>query len=164
MTKTVSAFDQVKSNILRFAEEVDESEGLQDRLGYNRSWYAIRNEDDNWMFGPSKFIGYVGLSADDYLKDTYSLDGKVTERILKEWFVCIGPDHPEYAKLREALVDQLDWFDKVPSSAARINVPLDYFEKRSDRNSGLDRNLADLVIAVASSLPETELRRIRKAL
>jgi hypothetical protein len=159
MAKVVASIREAIANIPRFEREVAKNADLRDRLPFARAWYAVR-EDDGWHFGPSKFIGYQGLNADEYVAESQELDGRRTERQLNQWFVTVGETDPLFDELSEALREFLDKHGKVPSNLARINVARDTYEA----NDGLDRAIADLMIAVARRLPAAEQKRLRAAL
>jgi hypothetical protein len=69
----------VLSNIARFREEVERSRALQKRLAYARSWYAYQDQEGDWRFGPSKFVGYDRMTAEGYIETAEDRDGRRTE-------------------------------------------------------------------------------------
>jgi hypothetical protein len=158
---------QALDNIQRFKGELDRSPGLQERLAYARAWYTGFESDGSYTFGPSKFIGYRELSADEYLAGG-GLDGRQTEHRLRQWFVEIGPDHIAYAPLLEQLHDFLAGYGKAPSSAMRINIPIAAHDEALANVTAFtgdsDHMLAELLIAVAQRLPHAERLRVREAL
>ena len=93
MPELVESAAQAIENIRRYQTEIGESNELVRRMTSVKGWYAVQSDDGTWLFGPSKFIGYVGLTAKTYLQmsaKTYDppkdvLDGKKTERRLKRW-------------------------------------------------------------------------------
>lgn len=152
------------SNILRFEAQLDRSSDLRARLAYARSWYAHPNEDGDWCFGPSKFIGYQGMTATEYLNEE-SRDGRRTERQLGEWFIEIPPQDPLHGELSRALHAFLSQYGKTPSSLSRINVSRELYEARTAAGGAqLHRAVADLLILVARQLPGPERTRVRAAL
>ena len=60
--RIASSPQTVLANIERFGKEVGQSPALQARLAYARAWYADQNSRGEWQFGPSKYVGYDGLS------------------------------------------------------------------------------------------------------
>jgi hypothetical protein len=162
MAGIVSSPDEAVQNIGRFERELKASATLQDRLPFARAWYAVRDDDGEWHFGPSKFIGYRGLSAEDYVSEALELDGRRTERQLGQWFTQLSPQDPLYRELNKRLGDFLDTYGKAASKLARINVSRDFHE--DDKDGAADRVLADLVIAVAKRLPPAERARLKATL
>jgi hypothetical protein len=163
----VSNEAQVLDNIQRFGDELERSPDLQSYLSYFRAWYTGFESDGSYSFGPSKFIGYRNLTAEDYIASS-ELDGRQTESRLAKWFVEIGPEHIAYEPLREQLHDFLAEYGKAPSSAMRINIPISVHdsavaEYAANAENG-DRLLGDLLIAVALRLPHAERQRVRAAL
>ena len=94
MPKLVDSAAQAVENIRRYQDEIRKSAKLVRRMPYVRGWYAVESNDGTWLFAPSKFIGYVGLTAETYVTmsaRTYEpaadrLDGKKTESVLQHWF------------------------------------------------------------------------------
>lgn len=160
MTSVVASAREALENIARFPNEVSGNGELRDRLPFARAWYAVRSDDGGWQFGPSKFIGYRGLSAADYIKESQELDGRRTERQLTQWFVTVGPQDPLYDELNEALGDFLEGFGKAPSNLARINILRD----EAEQDEAIDRAIVDLMITVSRRLPPSERSRLRSAL
>lgn len=151
-------------NILRFEAQLARSSGLRARLAYARSWYAHPLGESEWHFGPSKFIGYQGMTAKEYLNEE-SRDGRRTERQLGEWFVEVPVQDPLYQELNRALHAFLRRYQKTPSSLSRINVSRELYEARTATGTPqLHRAVADLLILVASQLPHPERARVRAAL
>lgn len=151
------------NNIRRFAREVKNSAVLQGRLAYARAWYAHRDVEGDWHFGPSKFIGYEDMTAEEYANEE-GRDGRITERQLGQWFSQVPEGTPLYEELDKALRTFLKKYGKVPSSLSRINVATDVHEEHFGGPALRDdRAIADLLIAVARRLPEQERDRVRAA-
>jgi len=159
----MTEFDATRG-IATFNLELEASEGLKERVAYARGWYAVRNDDDSgWSFGPSKFIGYKDLTADDYLASNNGLDGRKTEAQLSQWFQIVDEETELHNELWDALVEFLEGYGKEPSRAARISV-LD-----SSRDDSIDKNdhyskVVALIIEVARSLPTPQLRALKDKL
>lgn len=116
----VESQDQAVDNIRRYNAEV---EAIAYLIPYTRAWYALREKDGRWLFGPSKFIGYQGLTADLYdALNRNGLDGRPTERRLARWATPVEAGDPEHAVLREALLDFCARLERVPNNLARIAV------------------------------------------
>lgn len=167
MPKIVTSERQALANIRRFARELDASPGLQGRLGFARAWYADKGSDGTWRFGPSKFIGYDGMTADEYLDDD-ARDGRRTEKQLAQWFEEVPEGTDLHEKLSGDLFALLDRYGKVPSAKMRINVLesvlLDYAaelneEPRSDFGDEIQG-----ILLVTSKWPKSAIERLRKAL
>ena len=89
---------QAIENIRHYQAELERgdhwSKELVRRMTNARKWYAVESEDGTWLFGPSKFIGYVGLTAETYVRMSTRgyepaedrLDGRETEACLDDWF------------------------------------------------------------------------------
>tara|TARA_R110000787_G_scaffold286435_1_gene404956 strand:+ start:3499 stop:3996 length:498 start_codon:yes stop_codon:yes gene_type:complete len=163
-SKIVSTQTQAEENIRRFRNQLEGSSLLVDRASYARAWYGYRDAEGEWCFGPSKFIGYVGMTATEYLNDD-ARDGRQTERKLAEWFTAIDESDDLYSEMKGALSAFLAEFGKVPSAKMRINVAKSYLESQPAAQDGdAERELGDLIIAVAKRLSSAERKRILSAL
>lgn len=160
MSQIVSTESQVNDNIRRFPSELKRSRALRDRLAYARAWYAVPGQGGDWMFGPSKFVGYQGMTAEEYLNDE-PLNGRRTESQLSQWFKIVDVNDDIYQELSTQLVAFLERFGKVPSKSMRINI---------SRNSDLTLEekqtsaIVDLILAVAKSLPRSDVERLKRSL
>lgn len=164
MSALVSTSKQALRNVARFSKELEGSVDLQSRLAYARAWYAHRDDDGEWHFGPSKFCGYQGMTAEEYVNDE-PRDGRRTERQLAQWFTEVPKNGTLYEDLTEGLTTLLTEYGKVPSAKMRINVTTEFYEAHhAEGDAPLDRAVADLIIAVAKRLPQSERNRVRVTL
>ncbi len=81
-----ASFKQVVENVVRYQQDLEGHSDLIARMSRHPAWYAVRAEDGRWLFGPSKFVGYVGNTAEQYLSSYDRRDGGETERTLDDWF------------------------------------------------------------------------------
>ena len=165
MVTPASNHRMVTKNILRFADEVRRCPGLADRLASFRAWYAVLDRRGRWHFGPSKYIGYAGLDGTEYLSLTSArkLDGRVTEERLQAFFRTVDEDTTLYEELNAALCEFLGEFDKFPCRSSRINIANDDYDEHY-ANDGDPVPLIDLIVAVARSLPSSQVKELRKRL
>ena len=154
----------VRQAIKRFEKEVCGSPSLAGRLAYARGWYACRDAEDRWRFGPSKFVGYERLTARQYIElSRKGLDGRRTEAQLRQWFRELDPSSELHERLASLLSAFLAEHDKAPSSKMRISVfEEDYDELVEDNRSTSSPPILDLIVAVAESLPRAELDLLRR--
>jgi len=87
--RLATSYKDVRKAIDRFHKELKKEflhPYLERNLAYFRKWYVYRNNGKEWRFGPSKFVGYKGLSLHEYIKynDRWLLDGRVTEKNFRE--------------------------------------------------------------------------------
>jgi hypothetical protein len=155
MIKVVSTPDAVLSNINRFETEVRHSPELQGRLAYARAWYASKNERGEWQFAPSKFIGYEGLDAQQYIKSAEQGDGRRTEAQLQQWFSPVDPSSDLHKQLSSDLIAFLAKFGKVPSTKTRLNI------LKVAKQTNTEDEIVELMAAVAKSLPPHQLAKLR---
>jgi uncharacterized protein (DUF433 family) len=130
MPKTmVTSFQEVAENIKKYQDALRQNAEIRRRVAMVWSWYAVRDEQSNgWKFAPSKFIGYHDPSAKRYVAESGmegEFDGRITERVLSQWFATPEANSKLERELFEALRAFLAGFGKAPGARARINVPAD---------------------------------------
>src|SRR5450631_4272106 len=103
---TVTSAEEVIENIRNYQKAIQDAK-FQTRVARVWSWYAFKDgQSHSWKFAPSKFIGYRDAKPGRYLAEAGEFDGRVTERILSEWFAT-----PERgSKLERELIDALRTF------------------------------------------------------
>lgn len=158
MDSLVTNAEQALNNIRNFEMFLGESEEIQERLGYARAWYALR-DGEGWLFGNSKIIGYRGLTPQKYLRGGF--DGRQTEAILSKWFTEVPPSHPLHTELFEALSSFLSKFGKKPSALARISV---WEDQDAASQQSRDDALVALILEVTKGLDTDRIKLIRSQL
>lgn len=159
--KIASSAQMVLTNVLRFGREVDRSTDLQERLAYARAWYAHKDADGTWRFGPSKFIGYDGLNAERYIATAKDHDGRRSEAQLHQWFAVVEPSAPLYAELSAALIAFLAKYGKTPSTIMRLNVLKEVLHEHASLvPADPDDAIVELMVAVAKSLPAVQFNKL----
>lgn len=159
MSHLVTEISQALTAIQNFQTEVASSTSLQDRLGYARSWYFIKNGDD-YIYAPSKWVGYVGMTAEVYVSTSKEIDGRKTEEVLGQWYDEVSASSRAYSFHIEKLKAFLGQYGKSPSSAVRFNVlAIDLDNSPDDAASS---KLVDLLSHVISELPAEAQARLKK--
>jgi len=120
MPSLISSLEEAKSGIRCFQDELNVLPGITDLLSSFQSWYAIADKDGNILFGPSKFIGYVGQTAESYREVNRHTDGRVTEALLGRWFTQV--DSTSEQILINELARFLNRFGKKPNKRVRIST------------------------------------------
>ena len=152
----------VLSNIARFGEEVEKSRALQKRLAYARSWYACQDDEGLWRFGPSKFVGYEGMTAVGYIDTAEDRDGRRTEAQLQQWFTAVDPGSELGTQLSSALYRFLASYSKAPSTKMRISVPNEVHAAHFGATASDPHDiLVATLIAAAKTLPPSHLEKLR---
>jgi len=118
--ETVESYEQVVESVRSFNKGLEEGKDLETLLSYFRAWYYVPELD---AVGPSKFIGYKGMTAEEYMKST-DLDGRETEPILSRWFDIQDGESAEDKYIDDLTKCLLARFDKVPNRAVRYNAKL----------------------------------------
>lgn len=100
----VTAEEEAIANIFRFNNALPRKRRLLlDSIRYAQSWYAIET-DDGYMFGPSKYIGYRGMEPQIYAEQhNQSMDGRLTDRQLKQWARPVDVGTADYESILGAL-------------------------------------------------------------
>lgn len=128
-TTMVTSFQEAIENIETYQDALRRNAEIRRRVAMVWSWYAVRDEQTSgWKFAPSKFIGYHDPSAKRYLAESGTegeFDGRITERVLSQWFATPEKNSKLERELFEALRAFLAGFGKAPGARARINVPAD---------------------------------------
>ena len=65
--RVVKTYEEVRKSISNFNRDLEGSDVLKSRLSSVRAWYYVPEED---AVGPSKFIGYNGMTEKKYAKFT----------------------------------------------------------------------------------------------
>ena len=152
--------------INRFEAEVRRSPALASRLAYARALYAYRDEDGQWRFGPSKFVGYEGLRAEQYVAlSRTGLDGRRTETQLSQWFTEVPPASELHEELGSLLATLLAEYGKAPSRKMRISIPNDlHHELLGGGRRAASSAILELIVTVAESLQPSERETLRQRL
>lgn len=161
-SRIVTSFDEVTDNIRTYMESVAKHPELAARIKQHPAWYAIRGESGDWMFGPSKFIGYRESRADSYLSNYNRKDGKETEPALSNWFEQVSVGTALGRELRDAFIRFAETFGKSPNARWRISVPREYLNLRSGRdNDALARERIAFDPEICGGRPHIRGTRIR---
>ncbi len=179
--KLVKTYDDVVESTKSFNAGLNEVPRLSKRTSNVKAWYYIPEID---AVGPSKFIGYRGMSADFYLAHSGKLanatlpkskrlDGRETEPRLTEWFEITEPGTVEYEYVSKKVQELLDQWDKKPGSSARYCVPIG-FKLLVQQSSSVTRtsaaggrqmtHLLRKATKIATELSESEQDRIARFL
>jgi hypothetical protein len=152
-----SDLQSVLLNIIRFGAELQNSATLQKRLAYARCWYACQDNEGHWQFGPSRFVGYDGMTADSYVDIAEGRDGCRAEAQLQQWFTVVDPASKLHSELGSALYSFLAMYGKAPSTKMRISVPNDFYETAFG-TAARDAHdvLVDTIVAAANTISGSE--------
>lgn len=164
----VSTPADVAANIERYAAALRGSKELRRRARYHQSWYGVQRQDGTWAFGPSKFVGYENLDANEYVETSVERNGRTTEVHLRKWFNVVEAADPMRLELVGALRTWLATFGLVPRAKIRINVRLEQGQhapsKPASAEPTANDDLVDLLIRVSQRLSGPEVARLRAAI
>ncbi len=123
MLRLVNSKEEIVDNIFSFTQALNETprNPIFEQSGRFKCWYAYKDELNNeWCFGPSKYIGYAEISIDIYNKTYPELDGKITEKQLSKFSSDI--DDITYSYLQNELFKLLSHAGRIPSKSAKIKI------------------------------------------
>ncbi|MFI0849259.1 DUF433 domain-containing protein [Mesorhizobium sp. IMUNJ 23232] len=121
--RIVASAVEAAEGIAGYFQSVGSHPALAARLSRHPAWYAVRNAAGEWMFGPSKFVGYRGMNAEDYLVSGYDRkDGRETEPTLAAWFDEVEADTVLGMELRDAFARFAANMGKTPNKRWRVSV------------------------------------------
>lgn len=116
LTKDV---DEIKENMKRFERAFKEGKSeITDKLSQFKRWYYNEKLD---IFAPSKFIGYKDMTPETYDSIYKNIDGRETEKILKDLSNEVK-DESKREKLLRELDARLSEFDKKINKAASVRI------------------------------------------
>lgn len=115
----ITDISQVIENMHTFNREIDNPK-LRSMIAYVRHWYAVQDTGKGWIFAPSKFIGYAGMTSRDYDPQSYS--GSETENNLKHLFIELDQSNKLHALLLQQVRQLTARHGKKLNSLARIHV------------------------------------------
>jgi hypothetical protein len=160
-----SALQSVLLNIIRFGAELQNSATLQKRLAYARCWYACLDDEGQWQFGPSRFVGYDGMTPDSYVDIAEGRDGRRAEAQLQQWFTVVDPASKLRSELGSALYRFLAMYGKAPSTKMRISVPNKVHEANFEAVAREAHDaLVETIVAAAKALPPSHFEKLRAQL
>lgn len=129
----VGSLDQAIENIHRYRSELRDEPRLTDRIKQVHAWYAIRSNDEQWIFAPSKFVGYARNTAREHLSKHKTRNGGQTETVLRNWFETVAPETRRGRELGMALRDFLATYGHShPRQGARICIPRQESDDEAD--------------------------------
>lgn len=155
--------DQAIANIQRYQTELADGRrgaSLRNLMSKVHAWYAAQPDGVQWLFAPSKFVGYSDNSAETYFSERNERDGRQTERVLQQWFHTVEPG----TRRADALERELRAFlsrhgHPAPRKGARICVPTEIFDRTADAPEAFARIGIDP--AICGGRPHIRGTRVR---
>ncbi|MFN0191412.1 MAG: DUF433 domain-containing protein [Aestuariivirga sp.] len=142
----VTDSDQVIKNIRNYQRQLTKHSELKARLSMHKAWYANQDDEGQWWFAPSKFIGYVDMTPLEYLKRYgKGLNGGPTEDRLEKMFELISPESDLGVKLFGQLRTLLARFGKIPHKNSRIRLVGEIVSKLPSVRAASDEPLERIV-------------------
>ena len=140
-SRIVSSFDEVAENISTYSREVARNPALAGRIRQHAAWYAQR-DGDVWLFGPSKFVGYRGMNAEEYLLRYRRRNGRETERALANWFQQVDLQSRLGRELRAAFDEFAARFGREANQRWRVSIVPSAQAKRKPPAEALERRIS----------------------
>jgi hypothetical protein len=123
----VTDADQVTKNIRTFNDAIKPDaadsaakHALARIIPFVQSWLVLPQPGGDYLFGPSKFIGYADMSARIYAENHVALNGRLTERRLAKWATPVPNSDPRHPELMRGLVALCSRFLANPNGRARL--------------------------------------------
>ena len=112
MADLTKSLNSVQRNIDTYWETACKHQDLIKDSARVKQWKAYRTKDGEWRFGPSRFVGYEGMTPKKYLKRKWmgaegGLNGTETEKHLRQWTEDVRRNSKLHHQLLDALADFL---------------------------------------------------------
>lgn len=148
--------------IKNYNNELKLSKALAKRLSNNVSWYFIE-VDGEFLYGPSKWVGYKELDADTYisLTDGGELGGQLTEVSLVPLRREVAQNTSEHRLHYGRLTKLLATYGKSPNKRVRFNAVVADEEIEIDE-ADKEANLVALLGAVIKTLPDSAKAHLKR--
>lgn len=171
MPNLSKSFESTLRNIDTYWETACEYPDLIKDAARVKQWKAYRTESGEWRFGPSRFVGYEGVTAKKYIKrkkmgPAGMLNGTETEKHLSQW----TEDVRQNSKLHYQLLDDLDEFlskadVKVGSSASfSVMLTVDNSELLDAYDSTKDDAEVEALVTLSKRLTEAQVEKLARRL
>ena len=158
----IGSLDEAIANITRYQTEIQRDPRLAGLMKQVHAWYAVRSDDETWLFAPSKFIGYANNTASDYLSGADGRNGGRTEAVLKGWFDVVPPDSRRGIQLDGTLRKFLKIHGHAgPRKDARICIPKQILAARADEVDGTVQDRVHIDAAICGGRPHIRGTRVR---
>lgn len=158
--RPVNSLSQVLANVAVFDKAAKaQHQGVTRLLSHVRAWYAVPASDGTYRFGPSKFIGYEQMTADQYAKEAPRMDVRKTEARLEAWATELTEGDPEYHAVFSALEAFCFQHGAAPNRLARISVLSADAAKPGVSESALVKALSVLISSLSDE-GKRDLKRI----
>jgi uncharacterized protein (DUF433 family) len=162
--QVVSSLEDAVANISSYHRNVAETPGLAARLSRHPSWYAVKGAAGEWLFGPSKYVGYRGMDAKGYLASYDRRDGRETEPALAAWFDSVDPSTALGIELRAAFDAFAAKVGKASNANWRVSVVREEKARRTAAGaigSDILSNRIDFNPEICGGRPRIKGTRIR---
>ncbi len=154
MPETVTTLEEVKDNIIAFNEGLGGNEGLVKYLPFFRAWYYIPGLE---YVGPSKFIGYRGMTAKIYLENhTSGMSGTETEPVLRQWFDLAHERPSDREYIMNLVKELLAGYHKIPNRKARYNTLKPLYDTVHQKKQLVELEFAPKVEAKTIQVTDTQ--------
>ena len=112
MDDLAATADSVRQAIDRYWDGAHSNMDLIKDAARVKQWKCYRNQEGEWRCGPSRFVGYEGMTPDEYIMRKKSKDGGLngtnTEYHLRKWTDSVSEDSELHWKLYGILADYLE--------------------------------------------------------
>lgn len=171
MTDLSKSVDSVRRNIDTYWETACTHQDLIKDAARVKQWKAYRTEDGEWRFGPSRFVGYEGMTPKKYLKRKKmgaegGLNGTETEKHLRQWTEDARRNSKLYHQLLDALADFLGEAGARVGNGASFSIMM--VEGSSEFLNTPDPNQNDIeveaLVTLSKRLTAAQLEKLTRRL
>jgi hypothetical protein len=168
LPRLASTPEQARESLMTYQHVMNSSDEklktpLVKIMSFVHSWVCVLDETTaEPLFGPSKFVGYRDMTVQSYRDHQQHMDGRDTERVMKDWLQpVIDDDDDLYNKLYEFCAR----FGTKPRTTCRISVLATESQTATETNEQSDPDqaaLTELLVRVIQSLPPNRRNEIAR--
>ncbi len=132
-----------------------------------KQWKCYITKDREWRCGPSRFVGYEGMTPAEYVRrkgrSDGGLNGTETEYHLRSWTGDVAPNSRQHDELFQIVSDHLNEFGVSVNRAARFSIlPSD--TETTESGEDADAAVVDALLTLAKRLEARHRRSLVRRL
>lgn len=171
MPNLSKSFESTLRNIDAYWETARDYPDLIKDAARVKQWKAYRTESGEWRFGPSRFVGYEGVTAKKYIKRKKMgpaglLNGTETEKHLSQWTEDVRQNSKLYHQLLDELAEFLSEADVKVGSSASFSIMLtdDKSELLDTYDPTNDDVEVEALVTLSKRLTKTQVEKLTRRL
>ncbi|SLN78077.1 hypothetical protein [Roseisalinus antarcticus] len=132
-----------------------------------KQWKCYMTSDGYWRCGPSRFVGYEGMTPEEYLRRKGRADGGLngteTEYHLRSWTEDVAPGSRRHDALYDIVSTHLEGFGVSVNRAARFSILPSEMEAE-EREEDPDMAAVNALVTLAERLDAQHRRSLIRRL